>query len=151
MANLNELTLIGYVGREPYMDQGDGYVRATLPVATTYKRMGNQEKTIWHNVTLFAKQAIFAQQYIKKGDLVFVRAMLDYYPKEVGDKTYNLPSITGYNIQILSSKNRQEQSVRPSQQMAQPVQQARQEQPIQAPKAVQQEIATDNGVDDLPF
>lgn len=81
-AYLNRVNLIGNLGKEPevrYMPNGDAV--ANLTVATTEywkdKNGEKQEKTEWHRVTLYRKQAETAGEYLKKGASVFIEGRLE--------------------------------------------------------------------------
>lgn len=81
MASLNKVMLIGNVGRDPevrYLPAGDAV--ANLPLATTDKwkdKDGNQqERTEWHRISFFGRQAEIASEYLKKGSQIYVEGSL---------------------------------------------------------------------------
>lgn len=81
MASLNKVMLIGNVGRDPevrYLPAGDAV--ANLPLATTDKwkdKDGNQqERTEWHRISFFGRQAEIAGEYLKKGSQIYVEGSL---------------------------------------------------------------------------
>lgn len=81
MASLNKVMLIGNLGRDPeirYMPSGDAI--ATLNLATTdnWKDKGGekQERTEWHRVVMFGKQAEIAGEYLKKGSQIYIEGRL---------------------------------------------------------------------------
>lgn len=78
---LNRVTIIGRLGRDPelkYLQNGTPV--CTLRVATdeSYKdKDGNKiERTEWHTVVTFQKQAENCNAYLAKGSLVFVEGSL---------------------------------------------------------------------------
>lgn len=79
MANLNQVSLMGYLGQDPELRvMPDGTSVANLSVATskswTDKITGEKrEKTEWHRVVVFKRLSDMAGQYLKKGSNVFVR------------------------------------------------------------------------------
>jgi single-strand DNA-binding protein len=78
---INKVIIIGNVGRDPEVRYTkSGQVVADLRVATNERwkdKQGNrQEHTEWHSVVLWGQQAEFAQNYAKKGRLVFVEGRL---------------------------------------------------------------------------
>ena len=80
--SLNRAQLIGHLGADPEIRRTqDGRPIATMRVATSERwkdRDGNRkEKTEWHTVVVFAEHsAKFAEQYLKKGALVFVEGQI---------------------------------------------------------------------------
>lgn len=82
MASVNKVILIGNVGRDAevrYTQSGQAV--ASFSVATTEQFGGReggekQERTEWHNVVVWARQAEIAGQYIKKGRQVYVEGRL---------------------------------------------------------------------------
>ena len=78
MANLNKVMLIGRLGKDPEKRvTSTGSSVVNLPIATTefYKdQQGNrQEKSEWHRVILWNKQADLAEQYLKKGSQIYCK------------------------------------------------------------------------------
>ncbi|WP_269532914.1 single-stranded DNA-binding protein [Chitinimonas sp. BJYL2] len=81
MASLNKVLLIGNLGRDPeirYLPSGEAV--ANFSIATTDKwkdKQGQmQEKTEWHNISMFGRLAEIAGQYLKKGSAVYVEGRL---------------------------------------------------------------------------
>jgi single-strand DNA-binding protein len=73
--------LIGRLGRDPevrYTKAGDAVASFSMATDETYKdRQGNkQDKTEWHNINAWGKLADFAQNYLKKGRLVYVEGKI---------------------------------------------------------------------------
>ncbi|MDH4224216.1 MAG: single-stranded DNA-binding protein [Deltaproteobacteria bacterium] len=81
MSNLNKVMLIGRLGADPEIryTQSGGAV-ANIRMATTEfwkdKQGNKQEKTEWHSVVAFGKLADLAQNYLKKGRLVYIEGRL---------------------------------------------------------------------------
>ena len=81
MKSLNRVTLIGNLGKDPEVrNTSGGTAVATLSIATNsrYKDKSGewQDKTEWHNAVLWDKLADVAQQYLKKGNTVYVEGRL---------------------------------------------------------------------------
>ena len=82
MASLNKAILIGRIGQDPTVryTQSEQAV-ATLSVATdeSYKDQSGQrvEKTEWHKVVVWGKQADFVANYLGKGRLVYQEGMIE--------------------------------------------------------------------------
>lgn len=89
MPYMNEHMVMGHVGQEPDVKYTpSGKAVANLSVATTEKwkdKDGNpKEKTSWHRVVIWGSGAEFVNEYVKKGDLVLVKA--PSYTREWEDK-----------------------------------------------------------------
>ena len=79
--SVNKVILVGHVGGDPeprYTASGTAVVN--ISVATNEVRRdaeGNELKsTEWHRIVLWAKQAEFVGNYVKKGQLVYIDGRL---------------------------------------------------------------------------
>lgn len=81
--SLNKAMLIGNVGADPDIRMTpSGTKVAKLSIATNRRfqdRTGQQqERTDWHRVTLFGKLADIAEQYVSKGDRLYIEGRIEY-------------------------------------------------------------------------
>ena len=81
MRNLNRVTLIGRLGKDPELQRFDsGAVKVNFSLATSESYMDREgirrEITEWHNVVMWRKLAEIAEQYLRKGNLVFLEGKL---------------------------------------------------------------------------
>src|SRR5581483_7368279 len=79
--SVNRAILVGRLGRDPetrYTSAGQAVCNFTLATDETYRdRNGERQKrTEWHKIVVWGKQAEIAQQYLKKGSLVFVEGRI---------------------------------------------------------------------------
>ena len=79
--SVNKVILVGRLGQEPevrYAPSGTAIANFTLATNEVRRdREGNnQEITDWHRIVAFGKTAEFIQQYIKKGDMIYVEGKL---------------------------------------------------------------------------
>ncbi len=79
--SVNKAILVGRLGRDPetrYTSGGQAVANFTLATDESYKdRSGERQKrTEWHRVVLWGKLAEIAQQYLKKGMLVYVEGRI---------------------------------------------------------------------------
>lgn len=93
--NLNKVTLIGRLGSDPDVKNGQygDIVRISVATTSSWKSHDGekQEKTEWHKVVIFAEPtAKFVRQYVKKGDLVYVEGALETrkWDKDNGETAY---------------------------------------------------------------
>ena len=95
MASVNKVILIGNLGADPEVryTQG-GQPVANLRIATTdvwNDKDGNrQERTEWHSISVWGKQAEHCGQYLSKGRQVYVEGRLQtrQWDDKDGNKRY---------------------------------------------------------------
>ena len=78
--SVNKVILIGRLGADPELRDAGGSQVCGLRLATSDRysgRDGNQqEKTEWHNITVWGKQAETCGQYLAKGRQVYIEGRL---------------------------------------------------------------------------
>jgi single-strand DNA-binding protein len=79
--SVNKVILVGRLGRDPetrYTGGGQAVANFSLATDSTYKDKNGerQKRTEWHKLVVWGKQAEIAQQYLKKGSLIFVDGRL---------------------------------------------------------------------------
>lgn len=79
--SVNKVILVGRLGRDPetrYTSGGQAVANFTLATDESYKdRSGERQKrTEWHRIVLWGKLAEIAQQYLKKGMLVYIEGRI---------------------------------------------------------------------------
>lgn len=104
MSSLNKVMIIGRLGRDPEMRYTQaGKPVCSLNVATdegyTNDRGEKVDKTEWHKVVFWDRQAETCSQYIAKGSLVFVEGRLSTrkYQDQQGQDRY-VTEIQGQRI-----------------------------------------------------
>src|ERR1700716_1154564 len=111
MANLNRVLLIGNLTRDPevrYTPKGTAVADIGIAVNRVYSGEDGEKKeeTTFVDVTLWARQAEVAQEYLKKGRPVFIegRLQLDTWDdKQTGQKRSRL-RVVAENLQMLGSR-----------------------------------------------
>ena len=82
MAGVNKVILVGNLGRDPEVRYtGDGKPVANFTMATTERWSDpasgeRKEKTEWHRIVVWGKQAEIAGEYLRKGRQVYVEGSL---------------------------------------------------------------------------
>lgn len=137
MAQLNQASLIGYLGGEPrIIATKSGTDMASLSLATTEKGFTRkdgtkvEDRTEWHNIVLWGQSASFAQRFLHKGSLVFVQGKLrtrEYTDKQGAKR--NITEIEADTIQLLERRDAQT----PQQTQSAPVYGQQPPQPYQVP------------------
>ena len=145
--SVNKVILLGRLGKDPdmrYAPSGTAIASFSLATNHSVKNVdGNwEDKTEWHNVTLFGKTAEVAGEYLKKGSLAYIegRIQTETWEDQNGQKRYTT-KIIGNSMQLIGSRqdNQASQTAPPSQQTAP----AAQSEPTPPPPATDE--------DDLPF
>jgi single-strand DNA-binding protein len=85
--SLNKVMLIGNIGSEPEIKTtgaGTKFAKVSLATNRTFKdRQGQQqEKTEWHRLTFWDRLAELVEQYVKKGDRIYVEGRIEYSTTE---------------------------------------------------------------------
>ena len=112
MKGINKVILIGNTGKDPeYKTLQDGTPVAKLTIATTESyRLKNGEtntRTEWHTIIVWRGLATFANQYIKKGSLLYVEGKLrnrQYEDKE-GRKKY-ITEVVADQVVLMDKKDK---------------------------------------------
>ena len=107
MASVNKVILLGNLGRDPetrYTTGGDAVTNLRIATTETWKDKSGekQEKTEWHTVVLFGRQAEIAGGYLKKGRSVYIEGRLQTrkWTDKEGVEKYST-EIVGDRMQLL--------------------------------------------------
>jgi single-strand DNA-binding protein len=78
---VNKVILVGQLGRDPetkYTQSGQAVCNFTIATDESYKnRSGDKvDKVEWHRIVIWGKLAEVAQQYLKKGQLVYLEGKI---------------------------------------------------------------------------
>lgn len=150
---LNQVQLIGRLGRDPevrYMPNGEAVCNFSIATSESWKDANGQkqERTEWHNITMYRKLAEIAGQYLKKGALVFVQGKIQSH--KYVDK--NGIERTAYEIICDSMKMLGDTSGGAQQQTAPPAQNQTPPPPPQRQAQAQQPVQpVSDAEDDIPF
>ena len=79
--SVNKVILLGRLGRDPevrYMPNGEAVCNFSIATSETWNdRNGQrQERTEWHNITMYRRLAEIAVQYLKKGREVYIEGRI---------------------------------------------------------------------------
>lgn len=137
MASVNKAILIGNLGRDPEIRYTpSGQAVTSFSIATTDKwrdKEGQmQERTDWHNIVCWGRQAEIANEYLKKGRPVYIEGRIQNrsYNDKDGNKRY-ISEIVTQRLQLLGARPEGAQE------------------PPQEPEQPPPDITTDD--EDLPF
>ncbi|HVS16874.1 MAG TPA: single-stranded DNA-binding protein [Thermoanaerobaculia bacterium] len=108
---VNKVILIGNLGRDPEIRNtpgGQTVAKFSLATTRTWRdRDGNkQERTEWHNIVAWGRQAEIAGQYLTKGRQLYVEGRLQtdsWEDRETGKKMYRTEIVCD-NFQMLGGR-----------------------------------------------
>ena len=105
--SLNKVMLIGNLGRDPEVRfTGNGRAVGRFPLATSEvwndQDGQRQERTEWHNVVVWGKQAETCGQYLAKGRQVFIEGSIRtrQYDDKDGNRRY-MTEVIAQRVQFL--------------------------------------------------
>jgi len=110
MASLNKVMLIGNLGKDPevrYTGAGTAVASFSLATSEKFKNKNGEweERTEWHNITLWARLAQIAGEYLAKGKTVYIEGRLQTRKWQDRDgKDRYTTEIVGEKMQMLSGK-----------------------------------------------
>ena len=112
MGSVNKAILVGNLGTDAELRHTDGgsavaSFRLVTSESWNDKQGQRQEKTEWHTVTLWGKQAETLAEYLKKGRQVYVEGRIQTreYMKD-GEKRY-ATEIRADRVNLLGERQRQ--------------------------------------------
>lgn len=80
--SVNKVILVGNAGRDPDVHTTAGGTRVAHVSLATSRRFsrngGTEERTEWHRLTLWDKLAEVAEEYVRKGDRLYVEGRIEY-------------------------------------------------------------------------
>ncbi|NOR46264.1 MAG: single-stranded DNA-binding protein [Candidatus Delongbacteria bacterium] len=151
MASVNKVFLIGNLGKDPdvkFTPSGVQIGKFSIATSERFKRGDNwEEKTDWHNIVLFGRQAEYAGEYLKKGMTVFIEGKISTrtWDDENGVRKY-ITEINANSVKNLSPRKdtgKSDYSAYTSN--------ASKDTPKAADTSKEPEPKNDDPVDDLPF
>lgn len=110
--SLNKVMLIGNLGRDPemrYMPNGDAVCNFSIATSESWNDRNSgqrQERTEWHNITMYRRLAEVAGQYLKKGSQVYIEGKIQsrkYTDKNGVERTAY--DIIANEMKMLGSRN----------------------------------------------
>ena len=139
MSSYNKVQILGNVGQEPesrFLSNGEAVVNLSIATSEkwTDKNGEKKEKTEWHRVVFFRKQAELISKYVTKGSKVFLDGKLQTRKWE--DKsgvTKYTTEIIGQSISFLDKKEEAQNSA------------------IEVAKNYEVKADTSFATDDIPF
>ena len=107
--SVNKIILVGNVGQDPDIQvTGNGTKVAHFSLATNRRTSTNgddpQEKADWHRLTLWNRLAQLAEDYVSKGDRIYVEGRLEYDSYERDGVTIPTADVNVKELVMLSPR-----------------------------------------------
>lgn len=105
--SVNKVILVGNAGQDPDIQVMESGIKvAHLSLATNRKASGEDapERTDWHRLTFWNRLAEFTENYVKKGDRIYVEGRIEYDSYERDGITIPTADINVYELVILSPR-----------------------------------------------
>lgn len=109
VSSMNKVILIGRLGNDPelkYTPNGTAQAQISLATSEKWKDSdGNQkEKTEWHRIVAWRRQAEFVGEWLKKGQLVSIEGKLQTRSWEQDGQKKYMTEIVADTITMLGSR-----------------------------------------------
>lgn len=106
--SVNKIILIGNVGRDPDIQQTKSGTKVAHFSLATNRRVptgaDEEERTDWHRLTVWNRQAQFAEEHIRTGDRVYIEGRLEYDSYERDGVVIPTAEIHVREVVLLTSK-----------------------------------------------
>lgn len=111
--SVNKIILVGNIGQDPDIQEtGSGTKVAHISLATNRRMSSNgeeqKERTDWHRLTLWNRLAQFTEDYVSKGDRVYVEGRLEYDSYERDGVTIPTADVVVRELVLLSPRSQAE-------------------------------------------
>lgn len=105
--SVNKIILVGNVGRDPEVQAtANGHKVAHFSIATSRripKENGFEERTEWHRLTVWDRLAEIAEEYVRKGDRLYIEGRMQYDSYERDGVTIPTAEINVRELVMLGS------------------------------------------------
>jgi single-strand DNA-binding protein len=108
--SVNKAILIGRLGKDPdlqYTPSGTAVAKFTLATNERWTGQDGQsnERTVWHNIVAWGKQAEIIKEHLSKGRQVYIEGRIDNrtYDDKEGNRRY-ISEIVVQNFRFLGSR-----------------------------------------------
>lgn len=104
MKSLNKVMLIGNLGRDPEIrTTAAGKKVANFSLATSEYYQG-EEQTAWHRIVAWGKLAEIVENYLHKGDKVYIEGKMTYREWEQEGKTIKVAEVVAFSMLMLGGE-----------------------------------------------
>ena len=108
--SINKVILVGNAGRDPDVHTTAGGTRvAHVSLATSRRLQRNgavEERTEWHRLTLWDRLAQLAEEYVRKGDRLYIEGRIEYGSFEKNGVTIPTAEVRVHELVMLGPPGR---------------------------------------------
>jgi single-strand DNA-binding protein len=105
--SVNKVILVGNIGRDPDIQTTNGGTKvAHVSLATSRRvpRNGSfEDRTEWHRLTMWDRLAQLAEDYVRKGDRVYIEGRIEYDSFEKNGVTIPTAEVQVRELVLLGS------------------------------------------------
>ena len=107
---VNKVILIGNVGKDPEirnLENGNKVASFSLATSETYKNKQGERvtNTEWHNITCFGNVAGIVENYVNKGDMLYLEGSVKTRSWDSNDGKKYITEINVNSIKMLGNKS----------------------------------------------
>ncbi|CAN5889361.1 hypothetical protein BH23GEM9_BH23GEM9_01330 [soil metagenome] len=107
--SINKIILVGNIGRDPDVQTtatGAKVAHVSLATSRRFPREGAmEERTEWHRLTMWDRLAQLAEDYIRKGDRVYIEGRMEYDSFERNGVTIPTAEVHVRELVLLGAPN----------------------------------------------
>jgi len=107
--SINKVILVGNIGRDPDIQTTSNGTKVAHMSLATSRRVprngGFEERTEWHRLTLWEKLAQLAEDYVHKGDRVYIEGRIEYDSFEKNGVTVPTAEVIVRELVLLGAPN----------------------------------------------
>lgn len=105
--SVNKVILVGNIGRDPDVqttNSGTKVAHVSLATSRRIPRNGSfEDRTEWHRLTMWDRLAQLAEDYVRKGDRVYVEGRIEYDSFEKNGVTIPTAEVTVRELVLLGA------------------------------------------------
>jgi single-strand DNA-binding protein len=107
--SINKVILVGNIGRDPDIQTtatGTKVAHVSLATSRRFPREGAvEERTEWHRLTLWDRLAQLTEDYVRKGDRVYIEGRMEYDSFERNGVTIPTAEVHVRELVLLGAPN----------------------------------------------
>ena len=107
--SVNKVILVGNAGRDPDVQTTAGGSKVAHVSLATTRRIprngGYEDRTEWHRLTLWNRMAEIADEYVKKGDRLYIEGRMEYDTYEKNGVTIPTAQVNVRELVLLGAPN----------------------------------------------
>lgn len=113
---INKAILLGNIGSDPevkILDSGTSVASFSMATSESYKNKQGEKitNTEWHKIVIWNQSLVsFIENYLHKGDLIFIEGKIETKSYEKDGKTVYFTQINCFSVKLIKSKNSENNS-----------------------------------------